>query len=183
MKMTYLSAVAVAATLVAGTASAVTIDVQMNVAALGAFTADTGSVATANTITTGAPLQVGFVQSSNIGAATGQVVIAGPGPDGRERLAPCSRRSSALPKGRSVETLTVTSVDIGTNALGVLAVGTITQTVQLGATAFTPTTVYWSAAYTQNAGPGTQINAVVQQLAPFRLRFRSRVRWRCSALA
>jgi hypothetical protein len=35
-------------------------------------------------------------------------------------------------------------------------VGTITQTVGTG---FEDVTVYWSAAYTQNLGPGTQINA------------------------
>ena len=36
-----------------------------------------------------------------------------------------------------------------------LAVGTISQIVGVG---FDPTPVYWSAAYTQNAGQGGQIN-------------------------
>jgi hypothetical protein len=50
----------------------------------------------------------------------------------------------------------VTSVAPSANALGVVASGTISQTVGTG---FDPTAVYWSAAYTQNTGPGGQINA------------------------
>jgi hypothetical protein len=57
--------------------------------------------------------------------------------------------------GTFLETLTVTSITPGANSLGVLAVGTISQIVGVG---FDPTPAYWSAAYTQNAGQGGQIN-------------------------
>ena len=59
------------------------------------------------------------------------------------------------PLGTFLETLTVTSRTPGPNSLGILAMGTIVQTVGVG---FDPTQVFWSAAYTQNAGPGGQIN-------------------------
>ena len=59
------------------------------------------------------------------------------------------------PSGTFLETLTVTSVTPKANAIGVLAVGTMVPTVGVG---FDPTPVFWSAAYTQNAGPGSQIN-------------------------
>ena len=158
MKLSYLSAVAVAATLFAGSASAVTIDVQFNINASGAFVADTGDITTATTITVGAPNQTAFVQSSNIGLVSGTPVTLAPDPLG-VTVGSVFTKEFSTTEGTFLETLTVTSVTPTANALGVLAVGTITQTVQLGATAFDPTTVYWSAAYTQNAGPGTQINA------------------------
>jgi hypothetical protein len=59
------------------------------------------------------------------------------------------------PSGTFRETLTVVTRTAGANFLNILAQGTITQIAGVG---FDPTTVFWSAAYTQNQGPGSQIN-------------------------
>jgi hypothetical protein len=56
--------------------------------------------------------------------------------------------------GTFTEALTVNGVTPGTNSLGITASGTIT-----GPAGFDPTPVFYSAAYTQNGGPGAQINA------------------------
>jgi hypothetical protein len=157
MKMSYLSAVAVAATLFAGSASAVPIVAQFNVLGTGAFVSDTGNLTTATTISSGAPNLVGFVQASNIGVVSGGTVILSPALLG-VTIGSVFTKQFSTAEGTFFETLTVTSRTPGANSLGILAVGTITQTVQLGATAFTPVQVFWSAAYTQNSGPGTQIN-------------------------
>jgi hypothetical protein len=154
MKMIYLSAVALAATAFAGTASAVPITVQFNVVGLGAFTADTGDVTTATTITAGAPNFAAFVQLDNIGVTAGLPIILAPDPLG-VTLGSVFTKTFTTPLGTFVETLTVTKVEAGATDRSLLAVGTIVQTVGAG---FDPTTVYWSASYTQNAGPGSQIN-------------------------
>jgi hypothetical protein len=154
MKVSYLSALAVAATVFAGSASAVPVTIQFNVAALGAFTANTGDVTTALTITNGAPNLVGFIQQDNLGLVAGQAVTLAPNPMG-VTLGSVFTKTFTTAAGTFVETLTVDSVTPGPNSLGVLASGSIVQTVGVG---FDPTPVFWSAAYTQNQGPGTQIN-------------------------
>ena len=156
MKLSHLSALAVAAaaTTFAGTASAIPIIVGFNVAALGAFTADTGDVTTANTITNGAPNVVGAIIANNIGLTSGTPVFLLPTALG-VNVGNVFTKQFTTALGTFVETLTVTSKTPTANALGVLAVGTIVQTVGTG---FDPTAVFWSAAYTQNAGPGGQIN-------------------------
>lgn len=76
-------AVAGVATLGGATsASAVPIMLQFNVAALGNFTANTGDVTTATTITNGAPTVVGAIQQNNIGLVAGQTVTLAPNPMG-----------------------------------------------------------------------------------------------------
>src|SRR5262249_54888815 len=60
------------------------------------------------------------------------------------------------PDGTFLENLTVTLVTPGPSSRGITATGTISQTVGSG---FDPTPVFYSAAYTQNGGPGAQINA------------------------
>ena len=156
MKLSHLSALAIAAaaTTFAGSASAIAIDVGFNVAALGSFTANTGDVTTAATITNGAPDLVGAILNNNIGLTSGTPVFLLPVAMGVS-IGAVFTKEFTTSMGTFLETLTVTSRTPSANALGVLAVGTIVQTVGVG---FDPTTVYWSAAYTQNAGPGGQIN-------------------------
>ena len=156
MKLSHLSALAIAAaaTTFAGSASAIAIDVGFNVAALGAFTANTGDVTTATTITNGAPDVVGAILNNNIGLTSGTPVFLLPTALGVS-VGSIFTKEFTTAMGTFLETLTVTANTPTANALGVLAVGTIVQTVGVG---FDPTTVYWSAAYTQNAGPGGQIN-------------------------
>lgn len=156
MKFSRLCAVAVtsAAAALATPASAIPIEAIFNVAALGGFTADTGDVTTANTITSGAPNLVAAIVSNNVGLIPGQSILLSPNPMG-VTIGSVFTKEFTTALGTFLETLTVTSVTPGASSLGVLAVGTITQTVGAG---FDPTPVYWSAAYTQNAGPGGQIN-------------------------
>ena len=149
-------AVAGVATLGGATsASAVPIQLTFNVAAIGTFTADTGDVTTATTITNGAPTLAGAILLNNIGLVAGQAIDLAPNPMG-VTVGSVFTKSFTTASGTFVETLTVTSTSPTANALGVLASGTIVQTVGVG---FDPTPVFWSAAYTQNAGPGQQINA------------------------
>jgi hypothetical protein len=156
MKLSYLGAMAVAAAATAyvGSASAIPIDVSFNVAGLGTFTADTNDVTTANTITTGAANVVGAVLTDNIGVLTGMAITLSPNPMG-VKVGDVFTKSFTTALGSFLETLTVTSSVPAANFLGVLAVGTIVQT---SGTGFDLTPVFWSAAYTQNAGPGAQIN-------------------------
>ena len=155
MNFPRLSALAVAAAAIsfAGSASAIPIDVGFNVAALGTFTANTGDITTAATITNGSPDLVAAIINNNIGLVSGTPVsltaVMG------VQLGDIFTKEFTTAMGTFLETLTVISRTPGANSLGVLAQGTIVQTVGVG---FDPTTVYWSAAYTQNAGPGGQIN-------------------------
>lgn len=157
MKFSRLSALAIAAaaTAFAGSASAIPIVANFNIAALGAFTANTGDVTTATFISSGTPDIVGFVQpGNNIGLLTGTTVTFSPDPLG-VTIGSIFTKSFITPFGTFLETLTVTGTAPTANALGVTASGLITQTAGIG---FDPTPVFYSAAYTQNAGPSTQIN-------------------------
>ena len=156
MKISRLSALAIAAaaTAFAGSASAIPISVGFNIAALGTFTANTGDVTTATTITTGAPDIVGAILNNNINLVSGQSVTLSPDPLG-VTVGSVFSKTFTTSFGTFLETLTVTSNAPTANALGVVASGLITQTVGTG---FDPTAVFYSASYTQNTGPGGQIN-------------------------
>ena len=156
MKLARISAAAAAAVAIsfAGSASAVPIDAIFNVAAFGAFTANNNDVTTAITITNGGPNFAGFIQSNNIGLVGGQSISLMPVVMG-VMIGDMFTKEFTTPLGTFLETLTVTSRTPGANSLGIQAIGTIVQTVGVG---FDPTQVFWSAAYTQNAGPGSQIN-------------------------
>lgn len=164
MKLSHLSALAIAAaaTTFAGSVSAIVIDVGFNVAAFGTFTANTGDVTNAATITNGAPDLVGAILNNNIGLTMFTPVTLLSSPGGTSALGVTV--GSVFTKefttifGTFLETLTVTANSPTPNALGVLAVGTIVETTFISGPVFDPTTVYWSAAYTQNAGPNGQIN-------------------------
>ena len=156
MKSFRLSALvlAAAATTFAGSASAAFISVGFNIAGLGAFTSNTGDVTTASTITVGTPDVVGFIQTNNIGLVAGQAITLSPDPLG-VTLGSIFTKTFTTALGTFVENLTVVISTPTANALSVIATCTIMQTVGTG---FDPTPVFYSAAYTQNLGPGTQIN-------------------------
>jgi PEP-CTERM motif len=146
----------VGAALGASPALAIPIDTEFNFVPLGTLTADTGDVTTASTITSGAPLVVGAIVSDNTGLVSGQsVLLSSPTP---LTVGSAFTKTYTTALGTFVEDLTVTSSSPGTNARGILAAGTITETVHLSGPTFDPTLITYSAAYTQNAGPGGQIN-------------------------
>ena len=169
MKFARLSALAVAAaaTVFTGSASAIPIVVAFNIAAGGSLFADTGDVTTATTITsgTGGNITSGIVAGlNNIGLLAGFIggtpVLLSPGLLGVSgplgvKVNDIFQKTFTTSMGTFVETLVVDSSTSSATGLVVTAVGTIDQTVGVG---FNLTPVFWSAAYTQNAGQGGQIN-------------------------
>jgi hypothetical protein len=137
----------------AGAASAIPINIIFNFVPTGVLTANTGDVTTATTITSGAPDIVTTIFANNVGLVGGQtVILTSPTPT---TLGSVFTKSFTTALGTFTETLTITLVTPGPTSLGIAAVGTITSTNAL----FDPTQVFYSAAYTQNGGPGQVINA------------------------
>src|SRR5262245_49434630 len=154
LRTALLSTVMAVAAVSASPAWAIPIQVAFNFVPTGALTADTGDVTTATTITSGAPDVVTTILQNNIQLASGTTtVITSPTP---VTLGSTFTKSFTTPLGTFLENLTVTLVTPGPSSRGITATGTITQTVGTG---FDPTPVFYSAAYTQNGGPGAQINA------------------------
>jgi hypothetical protein len=147
-------AAAVALSLAGSAANAVSINVSFNFVPNGTLTANTGDVTTATTITSGAPDTVTAILQNNIGLTTGtNITLTSPTP---VTLGSTFTKSFTTTLGSFLESLTVDLVTPGPSSLGIQAAGTITQTAGTG---FDPTSVFYSAAYTQNAGSGNQINA------------------------
>src|SRR6266496_1276722 len=142
----------------AGTASAVVISTGFNFVPFGTLTANTGDITTASTITAGAPDKVTSILFDNTGLISGTTIISLTDPTPVTLGAVFTKTFTTL-LGTFVENLTVTAVSIGVHSLGIVTAGTITETVVLSGSLLDPTAVFYSAAYTQNAGPGTQINA------------------------
>lgn len=139
----------------AGAASAIPIIVGFNVVPTGSLVSDTGDVTTATTITPGAPDIVTVILFNNIGLTSGTTIgITSPTP---VTLGAIFTKTFTTPLGTFLENLTVTLVTPGPSSRGITATGTISQIA--GPPIFDPTPVFWSAAYTQNGGPGQQINA------------------------
>lgn len=159
MKLSQLGALAIAsaATAFAGSASAIAIDVGFNVATSTFPIANTGDVTTATTVTNGAPDFVTAIANNNIGLTFGTPVFLLPTAMG-VTVGSVFTKQFTTALGVFTETLTVTSSTPTANALGVLAVGTIVETTYISGAVFDPTAVFWSAAYTQSAGPGGLIN-------------------------
>ena len=135
-------------------ANAVPITLEFNFVPNGTLTANTGDVTTAISITTGAPLTVTSIVANNTDLVSGQsITMTSPTP---VTLGSTFEKSFTTPLGTFLENLTVSLVTPGPSSLGVTATGTITQ---IAGTGFDPTPVFYSAAYTQNGGPGNQINA------------------------
>jgi MYXO-CTERM domain-containing protein len=144
-------AIAVGA-LVASPAWAIPINVEFNFVPTGTLTANTGDVTTATTITSGAPDLVTSIIQNNVNLVTGQTIaLTSPTPT---TVGATFTKSFTTSLGSFSENLTVTLLTPGPSSLGVTATGTIS-----GPAGFDPTTVFYSAAYTQNGGPGAQINA------------------------
>ena len=147
-----LSTVVSVAALSASPAWAIPIEVAFNFVPTGTLTANTGDVTTATTITSGAPDIVTQILQNNVGLVSGQTIsLTSPTP---VTLGSSFTKSFTTALGVFTENLTVSLTTPGPSSLGVDAAGTIT-----GPAGFDPTAVFYSAAYTQNGGPGNQINA------------------------
>ena len=153
-----------AAMAVAGPALAVPIQTAFNFVPFGTLTADTGDVTTATTITSGAPDIVTTILFDNTGLVSGQeVTLTSPTPT---TLGATFTKTFTTALGIFTETLTVTSVTPGASSLGIQATGTIAETQVLSGAQLDPAPVFYSAAYTQNGGPGQQINASFNDSTP-----------------
>jgi hypothetical protein len=152
-----MAAVACAALIAASPALADTISFSFNFVPTTTLTADTGNVATATTITSGAPDIVTTIITDNTHLAQGQnISLTSPTP---VTLGATFTKSFETSLGDFVETLKVTSVLATAGFLGITASGTIVETTVLTGSQLDPSLVLYSAAYTQNSGPGSQINA------------------------
>jgi hypothetical protein len=145
-----MAAVACAALIAASPALADAISTEFNFIVTGTLTADTGNVATANTITlTGTADLVSTIITDNTGlVGFGTTIdLTNPTP---VTLGSIFTKSFTTSLGDFLETLTVTSVTPGAGSLGIKASGTIVEmTVKSGAP-LDSAPVFYSAAYTQN---------------------------------
>ncbi len=144
------------AALGASPAMAVPIQVAFNFVPTGTLTANTGDVTTATTITSGNPLQVGAIIQNNVGLVGGQAI--GLTSSTPIQVGDTFTKIFTTSLGIFTETLTVTNSAALGNSRGVLASGTITETTVISGPALSAVPVFYSAAYTQNGGPGQQIN-------------------------
>ena len=150
-------AAAVGLLLLGSAANAVPINVGFNFVPTGTLTANTGDVTTATTITTGAPDLVTTIISDNTGLVTGtNIALTSPTP---VTLGSTFTKTYTTALGIFSEALTVDLVTPGPSSLGITAAGTISETTVLSGSLLTPSPVFYSASYTQNGGPGNQINA------------------------
>jgi hypothetical protein len=141
----------------AGTAAAVPIATTFDFTTDGALTANTGDVTTASSISLapGSGYAVSAVPGDNTGLASGAaVVLANP--------APVTKGGSFTKVfntdlGEFTESLIVTSVEVGAATRGIAASGTITETNVVSGPALDSVPVYYSALYTQVAGPAPNI--------------------------
>jgi hypothetical protein len=140
----------------ASPALAIPISVEFNFVPTGTLVADTSDVTTATTITAGNPLEVTSIVLNNVGLVSGQgLLLTTPTP---LALGSVITKIFDTADGTFTETLTVTKDSVTTEARGTQASGTIAETHFVTGPTFDPTTVFYSAAYTQNGGPGNQIN-------------------------
>jgi len=153
----FLVTVVASAALGASPAWAIPISTEFNFVPTGTLTANTGDVTTATTITTGAPDLVTTIISDNTGLVTGtNIALTSPTP---VTLGSTFTKTYTTALGIFSEALTVDLVTPGPSSLGITAAGTISETTVLSGSLLTPSPVFYSASYTQNGGPGNQINA------------------------
>ena len=151
-----LTSVALAAATFSGAASAVAIQTAFNFVPFGTFVANTGDVTTMTSISGGAPYLVSTILFDNTGLVPfGIVGLSNPMP---LSIGASFTKTFTTALGTFVETLTIDSRTAGSSSLGITAVGMITETVVISGAMLDPSPVYFSAAYTQNGGPGAQIN-------------------------
>jgi PEP-CTERM motif len=155
--MPKIGAAAIVASLaLMGTASAAAINTTFDFVPFGTLTANNANLTLATSITSGAPLEVTTIMADNTGLVSGQsITLTNPMP---LTLGATFVKSWTTALGTFTEDLTVTSVTTGTTSLGIDATGMITETTVTSGPALTPAPAFYSAAYTQNAGPGSQIN-------------------------
>jgi len=158
MKFATFRAVAVAAavTAFAGVASAIPVISTFNFTIFGGtLTSNTGDITTATSVSyAGGVYGVNGVAADNIGVnlfqtltLTNPMVFT---------VGSVFSKEFSTSNGTFLETLTVNTFSTSISSASITASGTITQTVGIG---FDPTPVFFSASYTQNGGPGAQINA------------------------
>ena len=151
-----LSAVAFAAVALAGPVSAVPISTAFNFVPFGSFTANTGDVTTMTSVSGGAPYLVSVILFDNTGLASGQnLTLTDPMP---LTIGAMFTKTFTTARGTFVESLTIDTRTSGASSLGITASGTIVETVLISGAMLDPSPVFFSAAYTQNGGPGAQIN-------------------------
>ena len=159
MRVSKFAGAAVVATLAfSGAAFADTIDTTFNFVPFGSFTANTGNLATATTITGGAPFLASTILTDNTGLTSGDAITLTDDPT-PVTLGATFVKTFTTDLGVFTEDLTVTSVTAASGSLGIQASGTISETTVDSGSALDSTDVYYSASYTQNGGPGSQINA------------------------
>jgi hypothetical protein len=154
----FFAAVACAILGAVNPASAAAISTTFNFVPTTTLTSDTGNVTTAATITSGAPDLVTSIVTDNTGLVTLSSVAALTSPTPLT-VGAAFTKSFTTALGTFVETLAVTSRTTGSQSLGIAAAGTITETVLISGALLASAPVFYSAAYTQNGGPGAQINA------------------------
>jgi PEP-CTERM motif len=156
-----VSAAAIVASLaLMGAASAAPINTTFDFVPFGTLTANTGNITTATSITSGAPLEVTTIMTDNTGLVASQnLILTSPTPGTVPLTVGATFVNSwTTARGTFTEDLTVTSVTTGATSLGIDATGAVTETTVISGPALTPAPTFYSAAYTQNAGPGSQIN-------------------------
>jgi len=141
----------------AGSAEATPIATTFNFVTIGNPTSNTGDVTTATFITDPGPNLTSFIVTDNTGLVSGTTLISVTSPT-PVTLGANFIKEFTTALGTFQESLTVDNVTIGTTSRGVSAHGTITEIVTLSGPTLTSTSVFYSAAYTQNGGPGAQIN-------------------------
>ena len=151
-----LSAVAFVAAALAGPVSATPIATAFNFVPFGSFTANTGDVTTMTSVSGGAPFLVSVILMDNTGLVSGQsVTLTNPMP---LNVGSTFTKTFTTALGTFVESLTIDTRTSGASSLGITASGTIVETVLISGAMLDPSPVFFSAAYTQNGGPGAQIN-------------------------
>lgn len=153
-----LKKVAAAALVVgAGSAMAVPISVGFNFIGFGDFIANTGDITTATSVSfNGGNYDVNSIDiigtTNNIGITLGtDVFLTNPVP---LTLGASITKTFSIGGTLFTENLTIDSVASSSSSKSITASGIIDD----GAGGFDPTTVFFSASYTQNGGPSGQIN-------------------------
>ena len=163
MKYHLLAATALSAAslALASPASAAAIITTFNFVPIGStatLTANTGDVTTMTSVAfSGGTLNVTGIVTDNTGLASLNLVTM---------TTPLSvvagatfTKTFVTALGTFVESLTMDAPVPGPNSLGTSAHGTIHESVQLSGALLADAPIFYSAAYTQNNGPGAQINA------------------------
>ena len=151
-----LTSVALAAATFSGAVSAAPIVTTFNFVPFGILSANTGLVTTATFMNGGGPYAVNNIFTDNTGLALFSPIGL---PDPMPLTVGASfSKTFTTALGTFVETLIIDSRTAGASSLGITATGTITETVVLTGVLLDPSPVFFSAAYTQNGGPGAVIN-------------------------